>query len=76
MAKQLPLTIDGWLQWLDAVNMQAEAFLEDNNAIHARSILRDGLGQFGNSAGSAFTSDNIMYKPGRSFGWIGNWRPA
>ena len=46
MAKQLPLTIDGWLQWLDAVNMQAEAFLEDNNAIHARSILRDGLGQF------------------------------
>ena len=46
MSKQLPLTIDGWLQWLDAVNLQAEAFLEDNNAAHAKAILRDGLGLF------------------------------
>ena len=38
--------MDGWLQWLDAVNVQAEAFLEDSNAAHAKAILRDGLGRF------------------------------
>jgi tetratricopeptide (TPR) repeat protein len=46
MSKQLPLTIDGWLQWLHAVNVQAEAHLEHGNANDAKMILRDGLGQF------------------------------